>query len=173
MSEALLAAIIAGQAAPPPGPTRYTFDVTLDRTFSASTPAWGPVRSGGQFQPEEFVYAGENWELWQVIPFIGAGIGNGNQRGARVHLRNRDVSRGNMTLESCPDRIILTRSEWTGSPWTFTRGTLAVDFFNAGSGNAARRQVNYYPSGRVPGVSAAADGVSQGDAFEVALEWDP
>ena len=169
MSEALLAAIIAGQEV---GPATYTFTVTLDRTFSASTPAWGPVRSGGQFQPEEFVHDGANWELWQVIPYIGSGVGNGNPGGCRVHLRNRDISRGNMTLESCPDRIILTRSEWTGSPWTFTRGTAGSDFFNAGSGNPARRQVNYYPSGRVPGATAAADGVSQGDELTVTLEWD-
>ena len=89
----------------------------------------------------------------------------------RIQLRNRDVNRGTMELSDVPNQIILTMDSWTGSPWTFTRPTNNNKFSNVGSGQSARKGIDYEPSGRTPSGTPAAEGIAQGQQFTIVLVW--
>ena len=141
----------------------YTITMTLDRTFS-DTPAAG----GGNVSPQTFTHNGHNWELWQVVPFIGIGVDNQRVGNCRVQLRNRNVNRDAMQLVEMPSSIILTQSGWASSPWTFNRPTDSSKFFNVGSGNASRKGIDYEPASTVAANPSAA-GVSQGQTFTIQL----
>ena len=145
---------------------------TLDRTFGAGGGAT-PASGGGNVEPTRFMQDGANWELWQVIPFNGSGISPPEVGDCRLHLRNRDESRGQNTLDEMPARIILKQDSWTDSPWEFTRPMLAQNskFFNVGSGNSARKGIDYNPV-RTPGTNAAAEGIAQGQEFTIILIWE-
>ena len=162
------AMMMAVAGAVPPAPSGITISRTLDRTFT-DTPASG----GGNVSPSTFVVDGVNWELWQVLPFVGSGVANTNRaRGdCQVQLRNRDIGRGQNTLEMMPSRIILTHDSWTGSPWEFNRGTGGSAITNVGSGNGARVGVTYLPV-HTPGISPASVGVQQGQTFTIELFFD-
>lgn len=153
--------------------TEYTLQRQMDRVFSSDTPASG----GGNTTPDTFTHNGATWQVWQVIPFLGVGIVGNDRRGqCRVHLRDRSVNRGQMTLESMPSSIEITKSGWIGSPWTFKRPTSEATFTNAGSGNQARKSLDYIPD-RTPLASAAASGMSltvaggQGETFTIKLTF--
>ena len=150
-----------------------TFDIsrTLDRTFNPGTPASG----GGNVEPDTFTHVGNDgdasatWQLWQVIPFLNQGVVSADRAGdARIHLRDRSVSRGNNQLANMPSQIIITRDGWTGSPWVFNRPTAGSKFTNAGSGNSARKSIDYEPV-RAHGANPAAEGIVQGQTFTVRL----
>ena len=158
-AEALLAAIIAES-----GVSRYTFTRTLNEFFTDS-PA-----SGRATPRDDFVHAGANWRLHQIIPFVGSGIG-GPVGDARIQIRNASIGRGLNTLAMMPDRIILANENWNGSPWTFTRGAAASDISNVGGGNQARVAVNYEPD-HVPAATPVAAGVARNQEFTITLEWD-
>ena len=150
----------------------YDFNLTLDRTFSGDTPAYG----GGNVDPLAFQHDGEDWELWQVIPFVGAAVGTVGE--CRIQLRNRSINRGQMLLEDMPDRIIITSDAFIGTPWEFTRPTANNDFFNVGGGNSARRGINYIPV-RTPEANIAAAGIAvcnpaeaPCESFMFTLHWD-
>ena len=133
-----------------------TLNRTMDRVFSGTTPASG----GGNVPPSVFTHEGNEWRLYQVIPFLGQGVVPANRNGhLRVHLRDRSVNRGEMTLASMPDRIEISGASWTGLPWTFKKPTSEATFTNAGSGNAARKSLDYIPD-RQPLASASASGIS-------------
>ena len=121
----------------------YSASRTMDRAFSGF-PAWG---GGNVAAPINFVHAGANFRVYQVIPFDGVAVG-GIHGACRIHIRNRDKNRGNNTLEEMPDKIRISKgagdtADWTGLPWEFTRTTDANRFTNAGSGGNARKQVWY------------------------------
>ena len=67
----------------------YEFTRTLDRTFTDS-----PASGGGNVEPQTFTHEGENWELWQVVPYLGTGVGPISTGDCRIQLRNRSISRG-------------------------------------------------------------------------------
>lgn len=147
--------------APPAG---IVISRTLDRSFGIT-----PASGGGNVSPDTFTHEGANWELWQAIPFLGAGVVSGDRIGdARLHLRNRDKNRGQNLLTDMPRQIILTMDSWTNSPWTFNRPTAANKFTNVGSGNSARKGIDYEPV-RTPGANPAAEGIAQGQSFTVTL----
>ena len=151
----------------PPRDTTFRFTRTLDRTFT-DTPASG----GGNVDPQTFVYEEQDWELWQVIPYLGTAVVGASGRGdARIQLRNRDVNRGSMQLTDMPSRIVIEQDGWTGSPWTFRRPTAGNKFSNVASGQSARKGIDYEPLREV-GASAAAEGIAQGQEFTVTLHWD-
>ena len=154
------------------GGPRQEFNRTLDRTWGSGNAAT-PGSGGGNVQPDRWEYLGDSWELWQVVPFLGTGAGvSGDRIGdCRIHIRNRDVNRGSMQLTSLPDRVILTRDGWTGSPWEFTRPTSNSKFTNAGSGNSARKSADYEPV-HTPGANPTAVGISQGQTFTATLIWE-
>ena len=143
----------------------YEFARTLDRTFT-DTPASG----GGNVDPQQFVHAGANWELWQVVPYLGAGVGPPTVGDCRVQLRNRDKSRGQNELADMPDQVIVKRDGWANSPWTFTRPTAGNKFSNVASGNSARKAIDYEPD-RSVGANPTAEGIAQGQDFTVTLIW--
>lgn len=151
----------------------YTLSRQMDRVFSSDTPASG----GGNTTPDTFEHDGNTWQVWQVIPFIGSNVVSSRVGYCRVHLRNRGVNRGQMTLESMPSKIEITNADWTGSPWTFTRPTSEATFTNAGSGQQARKSLDYIPD-RTPLASAAASGMSltadntQGETFTIKFTFD-
>lgn len=149
-------------------PVGITISRTLDRSFGTggSTPASG----GGNVSPDTFVNDGTNWELWQVIPYLGAGVVGSDDFGdCRVQLRNRDKGVGQSTLAEMPRQVILTMDNWSGSPWTFNRPTSNAKFSTAGNNNANRRRVIDYEPARTPGANAAAEGIAQGQSFTVTL----
>lgn len=152
----------SGNLLPPPG---ITFTRTLDRTFT-DTPASG----GGNVEPERFMHEGANWELWQVVPFLGSGVGPTTVGDCRVQLRNRDKTRGQNELEDMPDDVIVAQDSWTGSPWRFTRPTANNKFSNVASGNSARKAIDYEPE-RTPGANPTAEGIAQGQTFTITLIW--
>ena len=164
------AAFSARRAAPPVLPDA-TIALTLDRTFT-DTPAAG----GGNVSPETFVYEGDNWQLWQVVPFLGAAVGPRQVGDCRVQLRDRSIGRGAMQLADMPARIRLSAAagqtaDWTGLPWEFTRPTDAAKFSNSGSGNNARKSIDYEPARDVAGQTPAGVGIAQGETFTVELFW--
>ena len=152
----------------------YTISRTLDRTFAGDTPTSG----GGNVSPDSFTRDdGNSWELWQVVPFLGSGVSPTTVGDARVHMRNRAISRGAMTQDSMPDFIEITRDGWTGSPWRFRRSTNAAKWSSPGSGNSARRSLDYEPVGRTPLSTPEASGISldttsgNGQTFSIKLIW--
>ena len=163
---AVIAALLANKAAPTPSGDSYDFTRTLDRTFT-DTPASG----GGNVSPQTFEHEEEDWELWQVVPYLGAGVGPRSVGDCRIQLRNRDKNRGSMQLDEMPDRVVLTQADWTNSPWEFTRPTQSNKFSNVGSGNNARKGIDYEPV-RSIGATPAAEGIAQGQEFMVTLYWD-
>ena len=145
----------------------YPHTVTLDRTFT-DTPTYG----GGNRQPLRFIHDGENWELWQVIPYVGQGVGPAASVGdCRLQLRNRDKNRGQNLLTDMPDRVTIESDDFVGTPWTYTRGTANADFGNVASGNSARKSVNYNPDFDIAANPAAA-GIAQGETLTITLHWD-
>ena len=160
---------VAGKTAPapPPGPSTYTFTLTLDRDFGGVSFAWGPVRDNqNNWDPMTYVHNGANFEIWQVIPFIDTA--HGSPGDCRIQFRNRDIARSANTVEMMPNRLTITRAEWTDSPWTFTRGSKAGE---PGGEPAARIAVNYTPDRVVTGAGVT-NGVSDGDEFTLVLEYD-
>ena len=141
----------------------YTLDRTLDRTFT-DTPASG----GGNVEPQTFTHNGQSWEVWQVIPYLGPGVGPPSVGDARVHLRNRAIDRDSMQLADMPPSIVLSGADWTELPWTFTRPTDAAKFTSPGSGEAARRGIDYEPE-RAIGANPTTEGIAQGETFQIAL----
>ena len=162
---ALLAPLFAAATAAPPPPPTYSATRTLDRSFSGF-PAWG----GGNVDAQRFDFShnGEDWELWQVVPFDGAAIGGGLGN-CRIQLRNRSKNRGQNTLAEMPTSIVLRGADWTGLPWTFTRTTNGSQFTNVASGNSARKAVAYIPDRANPGTSPSNVGIQQGESFTIDL----
>ena len=148
------------------GEAVYRLSRTIDRTFT-DTPASG----GGNVAPQTFTHEGNTWQCWQVIPFLGSGVGPPSVGDCRVQLRNRGLSRGQNILEDMPSRVVLTQSGWTNSPWEFTRPTASNKFTSPGSGNNARRAIDYEPV-RSPGSTPAAEGVAMGDNFTIDLYFE-
>ena len=172
----LWAAAVIGRPKDPPG-ISFAFSRTLDRTFSGH-PAWGGgnVNQGAMGNRRaEFVHEGDNWEMWQAIPFDGPAI-SGVLGACRVHLRNRGKSRGQNTLEEMPARIVLSAeggdtADWAGLPWSFMRTTNPAQFVNVASGNSARKAVTYLADRANPGASPAAVGIAQGESFTITLHF--
>lgn len=160
-----------GPGPQPPAPTSYRIERTLDRTFT-DTPGSG----GGNVSPDEFEHEGDSWQLWQVLPFVGASVDSGAVGRCRIQIRDRSVGRGQNLLENMPTRIELSASgaetaDWTGLPWAFTRS--AENFRNVGSGNAARKSVDYLPTRSIPaGQTPAQAGVGQGETFTITLIFE-
>lgn len=151
--------------------SRYDFTRTLDRSFGSGA-GITPASGGGNVSPQEFEHDGEDWELWQVVPFLGSGVSPVTVGDARVHLRNRSKSRGTNELGEMPAEIILTRSGWSDSPWRFTRPTASNKFSNAGSGNSARKQIDYEPVRTIAGGDTpTSEGIVQGQEFMATLIW--
>ena len=161
----LLLALVANKAAPVPSGETYGFNMTLDRTFGIT-----PAAGGGNVPPQTFEREGDTWQLWQVVPFL-AGVGEIQRGDCRVQLRDTSIGRGQNLLENMPDRVTLSMADWTGLPWEFRRPTNSAKFTNAGSGNNARKAVDYEPT-RAVGASPAAEGIAQGETFRVELHWD-
>ena len=154
---------------------RYIFDRTLDRTWGAGAGAT-PGSGGGNVSPDEFTHDGDTWQLWQVVPFLGAAVGAPSTGDCRIHLRDRSIGRGAMQLANMPDRVILSAvgddtADWTGLPWTFTRPTANNKFTNVGSGGSARKGIDYEPVHAL-GANPGAVGIAQGETFTCTLEWD-
>ena len=147
----------------------YDFTRTLDRTWGADATSGTPGSGGGNVDPDRFEHEGNAWELWQCVPFINRNVGS-NVGDCRIHLRNRDISRGRMELEDMPDEVILTMTSWQQQPWTFRRPTDARKFSNVGSGNSARKGCDYEPV-RTVGANPGAEGIAQGQSFTCTLIW--
>ena len=150
--------------------TSYRFARTLDRTWGSGTGAT-PGSGGGNVEPQTFQHEGNTWQLWQVVPYLGTAVSPPSVGDCRIQLRNRGVNRGAMRLADMPSRIVLEQSGWTGSPWTFTRPTANNKFTNVGSGNSARKGIDYEPV-RSVGANPTAEGITQGDNFHVTLHFD-
>ena len=145
---------------------RYTFTVTLDRTFT-DTPTYG----GGNVDPLRFVHDGENWEVWQIIPHLGAAVDSSNRGQSRIQIRNRSKGRGQNTLAEMPDRMIIESAQFNGTPWEFHKTTNAGQFTNTGSGNPARKTL-YFIAQFSPASSPANAGIAQGESMTVTFIWD-
>ena len=148
----------------------YTFTRTLDRTWGSGAAAT-PGSGGGNVTAQTFEHEDEDWELWQVVPYLGTGVNPPGVGDCRIQLRNRDINRGSMQLADMPDRVVITRDGWANSPWTFNRPTANNKFTNVASGNSARKGIDYEPV-RTVGANPAAEGIAQGQTFTVALHWD-
>ena len=149
-----------------PADAGITINRTLDRSFgNGVTPASG----GGNVEPDRFVHEGANWELWQVIPFLGPGIATVGD--CRVQLRNRDKSRGQNLLTDMPVRVVIAGNDWTGLPWTFTRPTANNKFNNVSSGNSGRKGIDYEPVHNI-GTSPAAVGIAEDESFTITLFFE-
>ena len=161
---------IAGNSLPFVSGSRYDISRTLDRTWGPDAINGTVGSGGGNVQPDRFIHEGQNWELWQVVPFINRNVGS-NVGDCRIHLRNRDINRGDMELEDMPDQVVLTMANWKDSPWTFNRPTSSSKFNNVGSGNSARKGIDYEPV-RSIGANPAAEGIAQGQDFTATLIWE-
>lgn len=144
-------------------------DATLSRTLDRT---WGQTigSGGGNVEPDRFVYEGNNWEVWQVVPYL-AGVGERQRGDCRVHFRNRDVNRGAMQLTDLPARIVLSGADWTGLPWEFTRPTANNKFTNVGSGNSARKGADYERDIPDRSITPASLGIAQGETFTLEIFW--
>ena len=170
-----------GPAPPPPPVPSYAFSRALDRTFSGH-PVWGGGNvnnsGSGNRRRADFEHDGQMFEIWQVIPFDGPAIG-GVLGACTIQIRNRSKNRGQNTLEEMPTRITLSAeggdtADWTGLPWSFTRGTGgAARFGNVSSGNSARVRVQYLADRPSVGASPAAVGIAQGESFTFTAFFDP
>lgn len=148
----------------------YDFTRTLDRTWGADATSGTPGSGGGNVDPNRFEHEGNAWELWQCVPYLNSNVGPVTVGDCRIHLRNRDISRGQMELEDMPDEVILTMTSWQQQPWTFRRPTDTRKFTNVGSGNSARKGIDYEPTRTVlanPGIS----GIAEGQSFTCTLIW--
>ena len=149
----------------------YSIDRTLDRSFG-TTPASG----GGNVEPDTFTYDGDTWQLWQVVPFIGSNVGS-NVGDCRIQLRDTSIGRGQNLLVNMPDRIRISKRDsdatdpFIGLPWNFTRPTSNSKFSSPGSGNNARRAIDYEPI-HTPASSPANAGIAQGESFTITLFFD-
>lgn len=162
-------AVMKAAAAAVSGATSFTINVTLDRTFSGDTPAAGPRSpSPGTFNPWTFTYQGDSWELWQAIPFLGTAVSS-SVGYCRIQLRNRAVLRNAMQLTDMPDRVVLSNADWAELPWEFTRPSSGLG--SPGGEPNARRSLDYIPT-RTPGAAASAEGIAQGETFDITLHWD-
>lgn len=158
----------AAEARPP----SYSIRRTLDRTFgNGDTPASG----GGNTTPDTFSHNGATWQIWQVIPFLGQGTFPPEIGDCRVHIRDTSKNRGQNLLADMPTRIVLSKgaadnADWVGLPWEFTRPgpTEPSKFTSPGSGNSARRSVDYEPV-RSHRATAASEGIAQGETFTLTL----
>ena len=158
-----------------PAGDSYAIAMTIDRTWGSGAAAT-PGAGGGNVQPKTFTHDSENWELWQVVPFLGSAVGGSTLGDCRIQLRNRDENRGSMQLADMPDRIVLSAesgqtADWTGLPWTFNRPSANSKFSNVGSGNSARKGIDYEPVHAI-GASPTAVGIAQGETFTITLHWD-
>ena len=170
----ILPAFLRGGAAPeppppPPEPTgdSYSLMRTLDRSFG-TTPASG----GGNLQPQTFEHDDDTWQVWQVIPFLGNTVVSGDRIGdCRVQLRDTSIGRNQMQLADMPDRVTIESDVFNGTPWEFTRPTSNAKFSSPGSGNNARRAIDYEPV-HSPAASPSAAGIAQGETFTVTLHFD-
>lgn len=165
MGSNLLRAVPFFMMAAAPDVSVFTLQRTLDRTFT-DTPASG----GGNAEPDTFMYKGQQWEVWQVVPFLGSGVAPVTRGDIRLHLRNRAISRSAMQLADMPAMIEVSNAAWTGSPWVGSRPASASKFTNVGSGNSARRSIDYEPT-RSPLVSPSASGVAQGQTFTLKITF--
>ena len=166
MSSLLLWAQAALKAAAMAGGPQFTINVELDRTFSGDTPAAGPRSpSAGVFNPWTFTHEGNSWELWQAIPFLGSAV-SGNVGYCRIQLRNRAVLRNAMQLSDMPTRIVISGQDWSDLPWEFTRPASGLG--SPGGEPNARRSLDYVPA-RTPGANAAAEGIAQGESFDITM----
>lgn len=154
----------------PPGGDSYDFTRSLDRTWGAGSGAT-PGSGGGNVPPQTFTHDGDAWELWQIVPYLGSSVGPPTVGDCRVQLRNRALNRGQNLLADMPDRVVLTMAGWTGSPWEFRRPTAGNKFTNVGSGNSARKGIDYEPV-RTVGANPGAEGIAQGQSFTATLYFD-
>ena len=150
----------------------YTLSRTLDRTWGSGAGAT-PGSGGGNVPAQTFVHEGDTWELWQVVPFLGSAVSPPSAGDCRIQLRNRAVNRGSMVLSDMPTKITLLMgsgdtADWTGLPWTFTRPTANNKFTNVGSGNSARKGIDYEPEHSL-GANPTAVGIAQGESFRITL----
>ena len=144
----------------------FTITRNLDRSFS-DTPASG----GGNVTPDTFLYKGQSWEVWQVIPFLGTNVFPPTVGDCRVHLRNRAISRDAMQLGDMPRQVVVKRDGWVQSPWTFTRPTSESKFTSPGTGDdVARRSIDYEPVRSVL-ANPTASGIAQGQTFTITIEF--
>lgn len=151
----------------------YTFARMLDRAWGSGA-GTTPGSGGGNVSPDEFQHEGNRWQLYQVVPFIGAAVSAAGVGRCRVHLRNRGVNRGAMTLGSMPSRIIISATagqtaDWTDLPWEFIRPATGATFSNPGSGNSARKSLDYNPVRNIGGLNPTSAGVARGETFTVTL----
>ena len=167
MDSLALAAPFFQAAAPAPSGDSYSLDRTLDRSFG-TTPASG----GGNVSPQTFEHEGATWQVWQVIPFLGNTVVSGDRIGdCRVQLRDRSIGRNQMQLADMPDRIVISGDAFIGLPWEFTRPTSNAKFTSPGSGNSARRAIDYEPV-HSPASSPANAGIAQGESFTITIHFD-
>ena len=158
---------VAGEAYAGASGSSYTFMMTLDRTFSGHTPAAGP-NVGSQ---PRFTHDGTEWRVWQVIPFLGPGIGTVGD--LRLQADKVGQAATTLALADMPDRVRVAHSSWTGSPWTFERPASGIST----PGNN-RRAVDYDPVGRTPTGTPAQSGIStntlpgEGQTFSVTIFFD-
>lgn len=173
MSLMLWAQAVLRKAVTPSRPS-FTLARTLDRTWGSGAGAT-PGSGGGNVPAQTFVHNGATWELWQVVPFLGSAVSPPSVGDCRVQLRDRSVGRGQNQLENMPSRIILSigsgdTADWTGLPWTFTRPSASNKFTNVGSGQSARKGIDYEPVHTV-GANPTAVGIAQGESFRITLEF--
>ena len=145
---------------------------TLDRTWGSGAGAT-PGSGGGNVPAQTFINDGTNWELWQVVPYLGSAVSPPGVGDCRIQLRNRDKNRGANMLSEMPARIRLfagagDTADWTNLPWEFTRPTANNKFTNVGSGNSARKGIDYEPV-RSVGANPTAEGIAQGESFRIEL----
>ena len=157
-------AVLKAKAAP--APSGIAIMRTLDRSWG-NTPGSG----GGNVEPDRFMYGGANWELWQVVPFLGTSVSPPGVGDCRVHLRNRDKSRGQNLLTDMPVRVVLSGADWVQLPWEFTRPSAANKFTNVGSGNSARKGIDYEPTRSVL-ANPSISGIAQGETFTITLHFE-
>lgn len=150
----------------------YQLNMSTDRIFT-DTPAAGP--NVGSIPT--FDHDGDTWEVWQIIPFLGASIVGTTLGDLRFQGRIEGQSAASLNLADLPDVITVTRAEWTGSPLSFTRPTSGAKYRTAGSGGSIRRVADYTPTRAVIGASPAALGISgppppgQADNFDVTFTF--
>lgn len=152
--------------------TSYTLARTLDRAWGSGA-GLTPGSGGGNTVAQTFTHLGDSWQLWQVVPFLGSAVGPRSVGDCRLHLRNTAKSRAQNQLSEMPARIRLfagagDTADWTGLPWEFTRPTANNKFTNAGSGNSARKSIDYEPVHSV-GANPTAVGIAQGETFRIEL----
>ena len=152
----------------------YRISRSLDRTFT-DTPASG----GGNVTPDTFTRNGATWQIWQVIPFLGSGVFPPSVGDCRIHIRDTSVDRDQNLLANMPSRIVLSAAagdtaDWTDLPWEFTRPGPAASnkFTSPGSGNDARRGIDYEPVRNVSGLTPSGVGIAEGESFTITIYFD-